>query len=74
MYEKIDLREHSAEDAQYGVRRRRQREGSIIYDALAPAAYFLADQFFQLDNVASASMWIPFSSGIVVILGTALDA
>lgn len=27
-----------------------KREGSIIYDALAPAAYFLADQFFQLDN------------------------
>ena len=27
-----------------------KREGSIIYDALAPAAYFLADQYFQLEN------------------------
>lgn len=27
-----------------------KREGSVIYDALAPAAYFLADQYFQLEN------------------------
>lgn len=27
-----------------------KREGSVIFDALAPAAYFLADQFFQLEN------------------------
>lgn len=27
-----------------------KREGSVIYDALAPAAYFLADQYFQLSN------------------------
>lgn len=27
-----------------------KREGSVIYDALAPAAYFLADQYFQLGN------------------------
>ena len=27
-----------------------KREGSIIYDALAPVAYFLADQYFQLSN------------------------
>ncbi|ADL04010.1 baseplate J/gp47 family protein [Lacrimispora saccharolytica] len=27
-----------------------KREGSIIYDALAPCAYFLAQQQFQLDN------------------------
>ena len=27
-----------------------KREGSIIYDALAPCAYFLAQQNFQLDN------------------------
>lgn len=27
-----------------------KREGSVIFDALAPAAYFLADQFFQLGN------------------------
>ena len=27
-----------------------KREGSVIYDALAPAAYFLADQYFQLNN------------------------
>lgn len=27
-----------------------KREGSVIYDALAPAAYFLADQYFQLRN------------------------
>lgn len=27
-----------------------KREGSIIYDALAPCAYFLAQQGFQLDN------------------------
>ncbi len=27
-----------------------KREGSIIYDALASAAYFLADQYFQLEN------------------------
>lgn len=27
-----------------------KREGSIIYDALAPCAYFLAQQFFQLEN------------------------
>ena len=29
-----------------------KREGSVIYDALAPAAYFLADQYFQLNNFA----------------------
>ena len=27
-----------------------KREGSVIYDALAPCAYFLAQQNFQLDN------------------------
>ena len=27
-----------------------KREGSVIYDALAPAAYFLADQYFQLEH------------------------
>lgn len=27
-----------------------KREGSIIYDALAPCAYYLADQYFRLDN------------------------
>lgn len=27
-----------------------KREGSVIYDALAPCAYFLAQQDFQLDN------------------------
>ena len=27
-----------------------KREGSVIYDALAPAAYFLADQYFQFEN------------------------
>ena len=27
-----------------------KREGSIIYDALAPCAYFLAQQYFQLAN------------------------
>jgi uncharacterized phage protein gp47/JayE len=27
-----------------------KREGSIIYDALAPCAYFLAQQNFQLEN------------------------
>lgn len=27
-----------------------KREGSVIYDALASAAYFLADQYFQLRN------------------------
>lgn len=27
-----------------------KREGSIIYDALAPCAYFLAQQYFQLKN------------------------
>ena len=27
-----------------------KREGSIIYDALAPCAFFLAQQNFQLDN------------------------
>ncbi len=27
-----------------------KREGSIIYDALAPAAYFLADEYYQLRN------------------------
>lgn len=27
-----------------------KREGSIIYDALAPCAYFLAQQYFQLEN------------------------
>lgn len=27
-----------------------KREGSVIYDALAPCAYFLAQQQFQLDN------------------------
>ena len=27
-----------------------KREGSVIYDALAPTAYFLADQYFQLSN------------------------
>ncbi len=27
-----------------------KKRGSIIYDALAPAAYFLADQYFQLEN------------------------
>ena len=27
-----------------------KREGSVIYDALAPAAYFLADQYFRLEN------------------------
>lgn len=27
-----------------------KREGSVIYDALDPAAYFLADQYFQLGN------------------------
>lgn len=27
-----------------------KREGSVIYDALAPSAYFLADQYYQLSN------------------------
>lgn len=27
-----------------------KREGSIIYDALAPCAYFLAQQYFKLEN------------------------
>ena len=27
-----------------------KRQGSVIYDALAPAAYFLAQQDFQLRN------------------------
>lgn len=27
-----------------------KREGSIIYDALAPCAYFLTQQYFQLEN------------------------
>lgn len=27
-----------------------KREGSVIYDALAPCAYFLAQQNFQLEN------------------------
>lgn len=27
-----------------------KREGSVIYDALAPAAYFLADQYYRLEN------------------------
>ncbi|WP_027399104.1 baseplate J/gp47 family protein [Anaerovorax odorimutans] len=27
-----------------------KREGSIIYDALAPCAYYLAEQYFNLDN------------------------
>lgn len=27
-----------------------KREGSIIYDALAPCAFFLAQQYFQLEN------------------------
>ena len=27
-----------------------KREGSVIYDAMAPAAYFLADQYFQLEH------------------------
>ena len=27
-----------------------KREGSVIYDALAPCAYFLTQQNFQLDN------------------------
>ena len=27
-----------------------KREGSVIYDALAPACFFLADMYFKLDN------------------------
>ena len=39
-----------------------KRQGSVIYDALAPAAYFLAQQDFQLRNFidlvfASLPLW-----------------
>lgn len=39
-----------------------KREGSVIYDALAPCAYFLAQQKFQIDNFVD-----------LVLVDTAID-
>lgn len=41
-----------------------KREGSIIYDALAPCAYFLAQQNFQLETIWIWSFRIPQSASI----------